>query len=106
MKIAVLTSGGVDSSVALHLLRGEGHDLHAFYLKVWLEDELSFLGSCPWEEDLSFLRQICSRLQVPLEVVSLQAEYRERVVQYVLDELRSGHTPSPDIFCNLGVTGR
>ncbi|MBI5754743.1 tRNA 2-thiouridine(34) synthase MnmA, partial [Candidatus Peregrinibacteria bacterium] len=40
MKIAVLTSGGVDSSVALMLLREQGHDVTAFYLKIWLEDEL------------------------------------------------------------------
>ena len=59
-KIAVLTSGGVDSSVALALLaeRGE-HELHAFYLKIWLEDELAFLGSCPWQEDLRYVREIC-----------------------------------------------
>ena len=53
MKIAVLLSGGVDSSVALRLLQEQGHtDLTAFYLKVWLEEELSFLGDCPWQEDL------------------------------------------------------
>ncbi|PIX91570.1 MAG: tRNA 2-thiouridine(34) synthase MnmA, partial [Candidatus Moranbacteria bacterium CG_4_10_14_3_um_filter_41_65] len=38
MKIAVLVSGGVDSSVALRLLLEEGHDVTAFYLKIWLED--------------------------------------------------------------------
>ena len=41
MKIAVLVSGGVDSSVALALLKEQGHDLTAFYLKIWLEDELA-----------------------------------------------------------------
>ncbi|MGH9390023.1 MAG: tRNA 2-thiouridine(34) synthase MnmA, partial [Vicinamibacteria bacterium] len=44
MKIAALLSGGVDSSVALSLLRAGGHDVTAFYLKVWLEDELAHLG--------------------------------------------------------------
>ena len=52
MKIAVLVSGGVDSSVALRLLKEQGHELYAFYLKIWLEDELAFLGECPWEDDL------------------------------------------------------
>ena len=56
MKIAVLVSGGVDSSVALALLKEQGHDLTAFYLKIWLEDELSYLGQCPWEEDLAYVR--------------------------------------------------
>ncbi|HNZ67022.1 MAG TPA: asparagine synthase-related protein, partial [Planctomycetota bacterium] len=54
MKIAVLLSGGVDSSVALALLKEQGHDITAFYIKIWLEDELSFLGQCPWEEDLQY----------------------------------------------------
>ena len=54
MKIAVLLSGGVDSSVALNLLKNEGHDITAFYLKIWLQDEFSFLGDCPWEEDLEY----------------------------------------------------
>ena len=70
MKIAVLASGGVDSSVALMRLAEEGgHELTAFYLKIWLEDELAFLGSCPWEEDLVFVRQVCAGFAVPLEVV-------------------------------------
>ncbi len=103
MKIAVLLSGGVDSSVALCLLKEEGHDLTAFYLKVWLEDELAYLGECPWEEDLELARAVCDRFDVPLEVRSLQQEYWDRVVQYTIDELRAGRTPSPDIFCNQRI---
>ena len=103
MKIATLVSGGVDSSVALNLLKNEGHDLTAFYLKVWLEDELSFLGDCPWETDLKFVRSVCEQLNVPLEIISLQSEYLDRVVSYALDELRAGRTPSPDIFCNQRI---
>ena len=75
MKIAVLTSGGVDSSVALRRLAEEGHDVTAFYLKIWLEDELSYLGDCPWEEDLSFVQKICSTKGIPLQVLSMQKEY-------------------------------
>ena len=104
MKIAVLVSGGVDSSVVLKLLKDEGkHELTAYYLQIWLEDELSFLGECPWEEDLSYVRQVCEQLDVPLKIVPLQKEYRERVVSYVIDELNNGRTPSPDILCNERV---
>jgi len=103
MKIAVLVSGGVDSSVALKLLREQGHDLVAFYLKIWLEDDMAFLGSCPWEEDLSFVRKTCQFTDVPLEIVSLQREYYERVVDWTIGELRKGRTPSPDILCNERV---
>lgn len=103
MKIAVLVSGGVDSSVALNLLKNQGHDLTAFYLKIWLEDELSHLGNCPWEEDLNYVRQVCQKLEVPLEVVSLQKEYWDSVVSYTLAEIKAGRTPNPDILCNQRI---
>lgn len=100
MKIAVLLSGGVDSSVALKLLKDEGHDLTAFYLKIWLQDEFSFLGECPWEEDLNYTRSVCNQLDIPLEILPLQNEYWDTVVTYTLTEIKEGRTPNPDIFCN------
>lgn len=103
MKIAVLASGGVDSSVALKLLQNQGHDVTAFYLKIWLEDELSFLGSCPWEEDLQYLRAICEQNGIPLEVISLQKEYHQEVVGYALEEIRAGRTPNSDLLCNSKI---
>jgi len=103
LKIAVLTSGGVDSSVALKLLQSEGHDVTAFYLKIWLEDELSFLGDCPWEQDLSYLNEICATGNIPLRVINFQREYHAKVVGYALREIRAGRTPNSDMICNSKV---
>lgn len=103
MRIAVLVSGGVDSSVALALLKEQGHDITAFYLKIWLEDELSYLGSCPWEEDLAYAQQACDSLGVPLQVVSMQKQYWDRVVSYTISEVKAGRTPNPDVLCNQQV---
>lgn len=103
MKSAVLLSGGVDSSVALQLAHERGDDVTAFYLKIWLEDELAYLGECPWEEDLKYARAVCDRLDIPLEIVPLQAEYLDKVVSVAIDELKAGRTPSPDIFCNQRI---
>ena len=103
MKIAVLASGGVDSSVVLKLLQEQGHDVTAFYLKIWLEDELAFLGDCPWEEDLTYLREICATNKIPLEIVPLQKEYFEEVVSYALKEVKAGRTPNSDLMCNAKV---
>lgn len=103
MKIAVLVSGGVDSSVALRLLKEQGHDVTAFYLKIWLEDELAYLGDCPWEQDLAYARAVCEQLDVPLHVVPLQEEYWSRVVAYTVSEVKAGRTPSPDILCNQHI---
>ncbi len=103
MKIAVLISGGVDSSVVLHMLRQAGHDIDAYYLKIWLEDEMSFLGSCPWEEDLSYAEKVCAQCDVPLYVVPLQKEYHEHVVRYTINAVKNGLTPNPDMLCNREV---
>lgn len=103
MKIAVLVSGGVDSALALKLLVDAGHDCTAFYLKIWLEDETAFLGECPWETDLAYVRATCEQIGVPLVIVPLQREYHDRVVRYTIDELAAGRTPSPDVFCNERV---
>lgn len=102
-KIAVLVSGGVDSSVALALLKKQGHDVTAFYLKIWLEDELSYLGSCPWQEDLQFVQAVCTQLNVPLEIISMQQIYHDKVVSYMLKEIEQGRTPNPDILCNQQI---
>ncbi|UER67830.1 tRNA 2-thiouridine(34) synthase MnmA [Borrelia sp. BU AG58] len=104
MRIAVLLSGGVDSSVALYemIKRGCKH-VTCFYIKVWLEDELSYIGECPWKEDIDYVEAVCKKFNVPYDVINLQDEYYKRVVTYAIEELRIGNTPSPDIFCNTRI---
>ena len=99
----MLISGGVDSSVSLRRLKDEGYNITAFYLKIWLEDEMSFLGECPWEDDLSYIEKVCRDADVPLVVVPFQKEYWERIVSYTIDEVKRGHTPNPDVLCNTRV---
>lgn len=103
MNIAALVSGGVDSSVALRLLQEQSHDITAFYLKIWLEDELSYLGDCPWENDLAYARTVCAQAGIRLEVISLQKEYWDEVVSYTIAQVRAGCTPNPDILCNQRI---
>ncbi len=102
-KIAVLLSGGVDSSVALALLHEQGYQVVPFYLKIWLEDELSYLGECPWAEDIEYAQKVCAQLGLELQIVSLQEEYRTRIINYIIDEVKAGRTPNPDILCNTYI---
>lgn len=103
-EVAVLISGGVDSSVALALLNEVGAKVKAYYLKIWLEDDLRFLGGdCPWEEDIEFVRDVCEQFGTELEVVPLQKEYFEKVVSYTIDEVKNGRTPNPDVMCNSRI---
>ncbi|XP_015875893.2 uncharacterized protein LOC107412608 isoform X1 [Ziziphus jujuba] len=103
-RVAVLVSGGVDSSVALRLLRAAGHSCTAFYLKIWFQEDFeNFWSECPWEEDLKYAKAVCSQVDVPLEVVHLTDEYWENVVSYIIDEYRCGRTPNPDVLCNTRI---
>ncbi|MCF7900306.1 tRNA 2-thiouridine(34) synthase MnmA [Candidatus Babeliales bacterium] len=103
MKIAMLVSGGVDSSVALRLVKNQGHDVTAFYLKIWLEDELAYLGECPWQEDLDYAQKVCDQAGVELKVVSLQQAYHEKIVAYTIKTIKEGRTPNPDVLCNTMI---
>jgi tRNA-specific 2-thiouridylase len=104
-EVALLLSGGVDSSVALRLLLEQGHAVRAFYLKIWLEDEIAdgLGGSCPWEEDFEVCKRVCEQAGVPLEALSLQSEYKDRVLAYTIEESKLGRTPNPDVMCNSQV---
>ena len=46
---------------------------------------------------------MCEQAGVPLEAISLQREYQERVVSYLVSEARAGRTPNPDIMCNSRI---
>ena len=102
--VAVLLSGGVDSSVALNLLVRQNYNVTAFYLKIWLEDELAHLGQCPWEDDYNTCVEVCKHAyNTPLETISLQQEYKNTVIQYTVQEAKKGRTPNPDIMCNSRI---
>nr|KAJ0221050.1 hypothetical protein LSAT_V11C200086830 [Lactuca sativa] len=130
LKIAVLLSGGVDSSVALRLLHAAGHSCTAFYLKIWFQEDFeNFWSECPWEEDLKYAKAVCNQVDVPLEVVHLTDEYWDKVVSntpldafshhhhhhqwnllltmlqvsYLIDEYKRGRTPNPDVLCNTRI---
>lgn len=97
MRIAALISGGVDSAVAVHLLREQGHDLHLFYIRIGMDDGR---GDCSAEEDIEMCRLIARRYGLPLDVVSLHEEYWDNVMQYALNTVKQGLTPNPDMMCN------
>ncbi|KAJ8547484.1 hypothetical protein K7X08_011070 [Anisodus acutangulus] len=104
LKVAVLVSGGVDSSVALRLLHAAGHSCTAFYLKIWFQEDFeNFWSECPWEDDLKYAKAVCDQVDVPLEVVHLTDEYWNNVVSYIIEEYKCGRTPNPDVLCNTRI---
>ena len=98
-RVLVGLSGGVDSSAAAALLLEQGHDVVGAYMKNWINEE-GIPGECPWEEDLEDAAAVADRLGIEFRVVDLIDQYRERIVDYLLEGYRSGVTPNPDVLCN------
>lgn len=98
-KVFVGVSGGVDSSVALALLKKQGYDVTGVFLKVWHPDFLP----CNWKEERRSAMRVCATLGVPFITLDCEAEYKKEVVDYMISEYRAGRTPNPDVFCNKYV---
>lgn len=101
-KILVALSGGVDSSVAALLLKEQGHELVGAYMKNWINED-NVIGHCPWQQDIEDARAVADHLGIEFRVVNLMRDYRERVVDYLLDGYARGLTPNPDIMCNREI---
>ncbi|MCB1115342.1 MAG: tRNA 2-thiouridine(34) synthase MnmA [Chlamydiia bacterium] len=100
MKIGVALSGGVDSATSLYLLKKEGHDLFALYMKNWEEEKE---GVCIAEKEADDARAVCDLLGIPFYVVNFAEEYWNNVFSFFLKEIEMGHTPNPDILCNREI---
>ena len=97
-RIAVLLSGGVDSSVAVYELARLGLHPDCFYIKIGPEEEEEW--DCSSEEDLEMATAVAAKYGCQLEVVDCHREYWDQVTKYTMDKVRAGLTPNPDVMCN------
>jgi len=98
MNIATLLSGGVDSSVVVHLLKEAGYTPTLFYIKIGMDDDE--LLHCSSEEDIEMASLIARKYGCKLEIVDLHKDYWDNVVSYTIDKVKLGLTPNPDVMCN------
>lgn len=98
MNIAALLSGGVDSSVVVHLLCEQGYKPTLFYIKIGM-DGAEYMD-CSAEEDIELSAATARKYGLSLEVIDLHREYWESVATYAIDKIRQGLTPNPDVMCN------
>ena len=100
-KVLLGLSGGVDSSVSGFLLKEEGYDVDALFMRNWEDDDGT--PYCSIKEDFLDAAFIADQLNIPLKELNFSKDYKEKVFEYFLEELKSGRTPNPDILCNKEI---
>jgi len=102
-QVVVGLSGGVDSSVALLLLKKQGFQPIGVSLKYALwpsKKNLLRENVCCSPESFAMARKICQQLKVPYYIVDCQLDFKEKVMGYFLNVLKDKKTPNPCLICN------
>lgn len=102
-RVVVGLSGGVDSSVAAHLLIEQGYDVIGIFMRNWHDESVTINNECPWIDDSNDAILVAEQLGIPFQVMDLSEEYKERIVDYMFSEYQAGRTPNPDVLCNREI---
>tara|TARA_B100000287_G_C20667296_1_gene792132 strand:- start:998 stop:2089 length:1092 start_codon:yes stop_codon:yes gene_type:complete len=98
--VVVGMSGGVDSSVAAHLLIEQGYKVQGLFMQNWQNEPGE---KCTSEIDFEDASSVCDQLNIPLHKANFSDEYWDRVFKEFLKEHKKGRTPNPDILCNREI---
>src|SRR3954471_2332263 len=100
-RVVVGLSGGVDSAVSAHLLKQQGWDVVAIFMKNWEEDDDD--AYCSSRQDFLDAASVADVIGIDIEHVNFAAEYKDRVFAEFLREYQAGRTPNPDVLCNAEI---
>ncbi len=108
MKVLVGLSGGVDSAIAAHLLKEQGHEVSCLFMRNWdstLNNDIKGNPTlndyiCPQEQDYNDAKSVADSLGLPLLRMDFIKEYWDYVFESFLADYTKGYTPNPDILCN------
>ena len=104
--VAVGLSGGVDSSMAVVLLKEKGYDVIGVTMMTFdasmpvTESERHACYGPGEEEDVKSAAAVCHKLGIPFHAIDLRKEFRDHVIEYFKSEYLAGRTPNPCIVCN------
>lgn len=93
MKVALLMSGGVDSSYSAYLLKQAGYEVLGIYLKLHDKEKKHevFIANC---------QKVAKHLNIDFMVIDAQKEFKEVVYDYFVESYKKGETPNPCAMCN------
>lgn len=107
-KVIIGLSGGVDSSVSAYLLKQQGYNVEAVFMRNWdsatnqdvLGNPTLYDDICEQEQDYLDAKRVADFLNIKLHKVDFIEDYWDRVFTYFLDEYKKNRTPNPDVLCN------
>ena len=98
-RVFVGLSGGVDSAVAAALLKEQGYDVAGVFMRFWGEAGHRENGCCSASAEAA-ARLVAAKIGIPFYVLDVAKEFKKKVVDYFLRELKAGRTPNPCVVCN------
>ena len=101
-KVVIGMSGGVDSSVAAYLLKEQGYDVIGVTMQIWQEDNeyTEREGGCCSLSAVDDARRVANKIGIPFYVMNFRDSFKEKVIDYFVQEYIDGKTPNPCIACN------
>lgn len=105
-KVMIGMSGGVDSSVAAYLLKEQGYDVIGVTMKLWQDDDDDLIeneGGCCSLAAVEDARRVADKIGIPFYVLNFREVFKDKVIDYFIDEYLKGRTPNPCIACNKHI---
>ena len=106
-RVLMALSGGVDSSLAAHLLQEQGYELIGATIRGWTPpgwDELTEdVGGCCSLSSVEDARRVAFGLKIPYYVFNFSQAFENEVVIPFADAYFQGFTPNPCILCNQRI---
>lgn len=103
MKILVGVSGGVDSAVALHILKSRGHSVSGVMMKIYDGESKTIANSCygtDKQKEILDARANCEHVNCDFHLIDLAQIYDKIVFQEFKSQYLKGLTPNPCVICN------
>ena len=97
-RVLIGMSGGIDSTAACLMLQEQGYEVVGITMRVFdLPSQLNEQGEPRF---ISEAREVASRLGIEHHVADEREGFRDKIVQYFIDEYMQGRTPNPCVMCN------
>jgi tRNA-specific 2-thiouridylase len=102
MSVLVAMSGGVDSSVAVELLKEQGYRCVGATMRLYRNEDIG-LGSfktCCSQRDIEDAAEAAFQMDIPHEVLDYTAQFKTEIIEKFIRCYENGETPNPCIDCN------